>query len=990
MLRRLIVLFAVFLLMSSYAFSQDGKLRGRVVDGETGQPLIGANVYIEETTIGAATDVNGEYIILSLPPGTFTVRVSFIGYAPIIMSNVRISANLTTSQDFEMTSSAIQVGAIEVVSERPLIQRNTTNTVRFVTQEDIDNLPIRGIQNILALQAGVVQQDGTLYIRGGRAGEVAYFVDGARVTNPVFNTQNISVIQEAIEELQLQAGGYTAEFGGASSGIVRSNIRTGGSQLRLSLDYQTDRLGEPGSEAISSSVFGYQNAVFTIGGPIMNKLRFFFAGQHNYMHNRNVMYIEPFRFDSLVTDQLGGRPAGELLPGPVEFKRNHLPNNWRRINTGQGTLLYDLREIKLRLTGSYQEDKLPLGGSWPGVLAAYYNQQRNRIQTTNSYFINARATHLLGSNTFYEVGVSYQDRSFKAVDPDFGDNWQLYVDSLANAEIGYTEFRRKYAGPLAYSTINGFNFNHEQTPNNRYDKNQQSGIGVTFDLTSQIQSNWEIKTGGSIDMWTVRHYSIVNIQGYMEFLYGQDGNQLQTFPSDYERRIRLAKAGTINHYGYDVDGNKSDSDFDAPRKPLFASAYIQNKLEYTDLVLNVGLRYEHFTTKNKVFVDPADPSFDDNLDVVDESQLKDQDPFNYVLPRVSFSFPVTDHTIFYAMYGRYVQLPSLDQAFVGAVRMSRTVSPITRGNAFLTPVGYFVKPERTTQYEMGLRQMLGYNFAFTLSGFYKDLKDQLAVRRFASPDGLPLYTAYLSEDFGTVKGIELTLELRRTNRLAAKVNYTLSDARGTGSDSQSSFGVVEQPTIGRFPNFISQLDFNQTHRGSVMFDYRFARGEAGPVLEGLGVNLLLSFNSGHNYTQIFEPSELGQASPWTVGVRPLIDPRSRKPAEPLNTSVTPWIFNVDLNVNKMFYLGDMSLELYFIVLNLFDSKQVVNVYPSTGTPQDDGWLRSPLAASFVEIPNYVDFYQAINLNNRWAYMNATGNDLYGMPRQFRLGLKLEM
>ncbi len=997
MLRKYTMLFALVLLLPGILIAQDGKIRGRVIDMETGQPLLGANVFIEETTIGAAADINGEYIILGLSAGTYTIRVSFIGYAPIIMSNVRVSANLTTTQDFEMTSSAIQVGAIEVVSERPLINRNTTNTVRFITQEDLNNLPIRGLQNLVSLQAGVVQQDGRLYVRGGRAGELAYYVDGANTTNPIFNSENVSIIQEAIEELQLQAGGYTAEFGGANSAIVRTSVRTGGHNLNASVDYLTDRMASPGNEFLNTTGFGYSNIVITLGGPVTDQLRFFIAGQQNFLRNRDVMYLEPFRFEDLVTDNVGSRPPGEPLPGPVEIKRNHLPNNWFRSNVGQGTLLYDLNIIKLRFTGSYTAVKQPIGGSWPaimqgygGLAAGYFNQARNRLSTTETYFGNFRASHLVSEKLFYEIGFSYQSRGNWIVDPDFGHNWQLYVDRDANAELGYDGFTRKYAGPLPYSVINGFRFRHENAPNNRYDKNDQTGIGFNIDLTSQIYRNWELKSGASIDTWTVRHYSILNITGAMEFLYGEDGNIEQTFENDYDRRIRLGKAGTINHYGYDVDGNKVDSGYDAPRKPFFASAYVQNKLEYSDLVINIGVRYEHFDTKNKVFENPEKPDFNTTLDIVDEDKLKDQDPSNYLLPRVSFSFPVTDRTIFYAMYGKYVQMPSLNQAYVGTVRLSRTVSEITRGNAFLTPVGYFVQPERTTQYEMGIRQMLGDNFAFTVSGFYKDLDNQLAVRRFASSTGQPLYTAYLSEDFGTVKGLELTLELRRTSRLAAKVNYTLSDARGTGSDSQSSFGVVEQPTIGRFPNFISPLDFNQTHRGSVMADYRFNKGEGGQILEGMGLNLLLTFNSGHGYTHIFEPQELGQSDPWNVGVRPLIDPRSRKPAEPLNSSTTPWVFNLDLNLNKVFFIGRINTEVYLRIMNVFDSKQVINVFPSTGTPNDDGWLRSPLAASFIEIPNYADFYQAVNLNNRMAYMGATGNDTYGMPRRIQLGVKFEL
>jgi hypothetical protein len=991
MLRKYTMLVGLVLLLPGILIAQDGKLRGVVTDSQNGEPLIGANVFIEETTLGAATDERGEYIMLSIPPGTYTVRVSFIGYAPVILSNLRINANLTTTQDFQLTSSAIQVGSIEVVSERPLIHRNTTNTVRFVTQEDIGYLPFRGLQNIVALEAGVVQQNGNLHVRGGRAGEVAYFIDGANTTNPFFNSQNVSVIQEAIEELQLQAGGYTAELGGAGSAIIRTTVRTGGNQLHGSIDYQSDRLAAPGDEFLSTGSFGYQNVVGTIGGPITSRLRFFLAGQHNYLSNRDMMFIEPFYFDNLTLERAtGDLQAGEPLPWPLDFRQNHLPGNWQRSNSGQGTLLYDLNTIKLRFTGTYSSVKQPIGSSWPGALQGYYNQQRNRLSTTESYFGNIRATHLISEKMFYEIGIAYQSRSNWIVDPDFGHDWQLYADRQVNEEIGYTGFTGRYRGPLPYRVIDGFEFRHENAPNTRYDKDDQISIGGHLDITTQVERNWEVKAGGSVDMWTVSNYSILNIPGAMEFLYGEDGNNPAEFESEQERRVRLAKAGVINHYGYDVDGKKVSSGLDAPREPFFASAYIQNKMEFADLVLNVGLRMEHFDTKNKVFRNPEAPDFDSSLDIVDESALKDQDPVTHVMPRISFSFPVTDETIFYAMYGRYVQMPSLNQAYVGTVRMSRTVSPITRGNAFLTPVGYFVKPERTTQYEMGIRQMLTDNFAFTLSGFYKDLNDQLAVRRFTTSAGQPLYTAYMSEDFGTVKGIEFTLELRRTNRLSAKMNYTLSDARGTGSDSQSSFGVVEQPTIGRFPNFISPLDFDQTHRGTLMLDYRFPRGDGGPILEGFGINLLFTFNSGHGYTHIFEPSELGQANPWNVGVRPLIDPRSRKPAEPLNQSTTPWVFNLDLNLNKMFYIGNISTEVYLFVQNVFDTKHVINVFPSTGTPNDDGWLRSPLAAPFVNTPNYVEFYQAINLDNRWAYMGATGNDTLGEPRRVRLGIKIEI
>ena len=1002
------LLFATILaLLPAVLFAQDGKLRGRVTDSQSGEPLIGANVVIEGTSLGASSDINGDYIILGVPPGVYSVRTSYIGYAPVTISNVRVGSNITETLDFQLTSSTIQVEAVEVFADRPLIQKNTTNTVRVTTTEDIKNLPFRGLQNILALQAGVVQKDNNLYVRGGRAGEVAYFIDGAAVTNPVFNTENVSVIQEAIEELQLQAGGYTAELGGSNSAVARTTLRSGGTSYHGSLDYQTDDFAGPGNSFLGTSAFGYRNAVLTVGGPVpsMSNIRFFVAAQHNYLRQRSPMFLSPFKFEGLVEDGSGNRPAGTLLPneGTLEFKENYLYNNPQENNVVQGNVIFDMSPFKIKAEGSYGLLETNTRGDWPGALYWFYAQNRNRLQQTQTMFGNVRLTHVLNPTTFYEIGVSAQSRDFREFDRDFGQNWMAYMDSSANAALGdeYDVFQSKYQGPQDYKIIDAFSLAHENAPNNFFAKNNQFSIGASADFTSQMTGNWELKAGGRLDRWTVRNFSVGSIENYLRYRFGEDGKSPKSIANgdwvdEHERRVLLSKRGTINHYGYDVDGKRSDDGFDAAPQPMFASAYVQNRFEYRDLVLNFGVRYEYFDKDRATFPSPEDyvsTSFNQSLDIIDEAKLVESDPFQLVLPRISFSFPVTENTVFYAQYGKYAQMPSLNRLYVGNTSQSRTVSPVTRGNAYLTYVGLFMQPERTTQYELGIRQLLSDNFAFTLTGFYKDLKDQLATRLYA-PTGNRLFIAYLNQDFGTTKGLELTLELRRTNRLSTKVNYTLSDARGTGSNPNASQGAIEQ-NIGRPINIIGPLVHNQTHRGTLMLDYRWGKGDGGAVLEGLGFNALLTFNSGHNYTKIRPLSELGQSNPWTVGVEPLIDPRASFPVEPVNASTTPWVFNVDVNVSKVFYLANVTAELYVNVLNLFNSKQVLNVYPTTGTSEDDGWLTQPAATQFIQDQQYVDFYRAINLENRWAYMNSgtrsqQGNDIYGTPRQIRVGLKLEI
>jgi outer membrane receptor protein involved in Fe transport len=295
-----------------------------------------------------------------------------------------------------------------------------------------------------------------------------------------------------------------------------------------------------------------------------------------------------------------------------------------------------------------------------------------------------------------------------------------YPDSLANAAFDgaqISQWQRRYRGPDPYFTGQGFQFNAPGTPVNSYFTNQQRSMELSGDFVSQMSKSWEVKVGGRLESWNMRQYNITNIAGGLELLYGLNGNTPATFPDEETRRVQWARQAAVNNYGYDVYGNKVDggvTDQDAPKKPLFYSAYWQNKVEFRDLVLNLGLRYEGFNPRGRAFNDPTNIDFDENLDVIDETSLTEGPSYNYLLPRVNFSFPVTDKTVFYAAYGKYVQMPSLNNIYVGFVTLSRTVSPVSAGNAFLTPIGFLSEPERLTQYEVGFRQQLGEVAAFTL------------------------------------------------------------------------------------------------------------------------------------------------------------------------------------------------------------------------------------------------------------------------------------
>ncbi|HUI63944.1 MAG TPA: TonB-dependent receptor, partial [Bacteroidota bacterium] len=241
-MRKKCTLLAIILTAHALAVA-GGKIKGKVVDKLNGEPLIGATVSVVGTNLGAAVDPNGEYTILNVPADVYTLKASFIGYTALSVTNVRVNNDLTTSMDFRLSSEEVKLQAVEVVAERPLVNTSATNAVRITTNEDINALPVRGVNNILALSPGVVLQDNTVFIRGGRLDEVGYYLEGVSITNPIVGGRAVTLVQDAIEEIQVQAGGYNAEFGGANSGIIQQQLRSGTSTWKASAQYITDNVG---------------------------------------------------------------------------------------------------------------------------------------------------------------------------------------------------------------------------------------------------------------------------------------------------------------------------------------------------------------------------------------------------------------------------------------------------------------------------------------------------------------------------------------------------------------------------------------------------------------------------------------------------------------------------------------------------------------------------------------------------------------------------
>ena len=626
---------------------------------------------------------------------------------------------------------------------------------------------------------------------------------------------------------------------------------------------------------------------------------------------------------------------------------------------------------------------------------------------------------------FYEVSVSRYTQTREIFDPIFKDNWWVYNDSfsVANANPDFTTYSSAGTNPAPLD-ISGFPFNRPGTPTSFVDGDDRGSFylnekdtywSVGSSLTKQTEVH-ELKFGFDYQQWTTRRYqavlnsvrsAILNTYPALdavcdryyagEITQGAILDELittsQSTPAgqgnEAEFQALLRNTMRNDYFGYDVYGNETDvSGLDAPRKPVLGAAFIQDKIEYNDLILNAGLRIDYFDVDSWRFKDQASPVRDATNYTIDVSSMEKTATYTEISPRLGMSFPVSDRTVFHVQYGRFSQMPAMRDMFTGGAQLSQELGG---QNYNPQPTAFDIEPMRTTQYEIGFDRQFNDVASFDITGFYRDVKGQIQIARqdvASTAVNAEVFSYLQNGDFATTKGVEFVFKLRRTNRLRSELYYTLSDARGTGSTTVSGISGIENDSD--LPTIISPLDFNETHRGSMYFDYRWGADDGGAILSQLGINTLFTFTSGHNFT--YSTGSLGQGGAENGGILNSFDPRNRKPLESINQSNTPWTFQVDLRVDKGFNLLGMDAKAYGYVENLFNRRNAVNVYQRTGNTTDDGFLtNADLSTEIISASgglSYQQLYQAINLANRQHYWFNEGGDLLDEPRQIRFGIEL--
>ncbi|MEI6750654.1 MAG: TonB-dependent receptor, partial [Bacteroidota bacterium] len=354
----------------------------------------------------------------------------------------------------------------------------------------------------------------------------------------------------------------------------------------------------------------------------------------------------------------------------------------------------------------------------------------------------------------------------------------------------------------------------------------------------------------------------------------------------------------------------------------------------------------------------------------------DYEPQTSFMPRIAFSFPISDDALFFAHYDVLTQRPTSAEILTPTdyLFLATSGSP-TLNNPNL-------KPERTVDYELGFQQKITNASSLIISSFYREIRDQIQSFRYtgAYPN---TYYSYNNIDFGTVKGLTVTYDMRQTGNTRIRASYTLQFANGTGSDAETSKSLIQanQPNL----RSLIPLNYDRRHAINLMIDFRYGEGKEynGPVikntqiLKNTGFNITVGGGSGVPYTKSSKIYPLN-GSGFISGS--------------INGSRLPWQFKLDGRVDKDFTLStgkDKSgntkntfLNVYVQVLNILNAKNILGVYRATGNPDDDGYLAAaeyqPLIRSQLDEQSYRELY-ALRLN-------TPGN--YSSPRLIRLGVSL--
>ena len=928
--------FIICILFFSTIFgATTGKISGTVRDENSGEPLVGVNVVVEEASMGAATDMDGHYSIINLPPGTYTLRFSMIGYRPVRVTQVEVNIDLTTTIDVEMGTEDIQGEAVEVVAEREVVKKDVTSTTSIVDSRKIDMLPVTDMNEIVEMQAGMV--DG--HMRGGRSGEVQYRIDGMSVSDVYDGGQLITVSKEMIQEIQVVSGAFNAEYGQAMSGVVnvstKSNFPEWGGQVTLySGDYLTTHndlfMGTSKIDPIAT-----KNINVSLRGPLIkNKLSISFntrkVAWEGWLNGKDK--YNPWNISGVVGGpdgpqlySLGQDPMIDsiIVQQNMEEGANFdsLYNRYREIHEnplGDGdyqSMDWNTNQFYHGLIGWKITDKmdLTLQGSYRDYTwqeyDRYYRYVPDGILTRNekSYNFIAKINHSISTNTYYNLGFSQAQKEH-----------ETYNDKGLTA---YPE--------VSANRVDSYSFLTGGTDNNRFERKTLTNT-IKFDLTSQINRANKIKLGVQARLHEL------TMQDY-ELRPPEEKTTINPiFEDPLMQSPRIMDISSIYNSAYE-------------HNPKEYSAYIQDKIELQELIINIGLRADYFEPDGVVLSDPSDPSIynpikpehkNDPIEERKEYWYKDASSKMQISPRFGASFPFTDKGIIHVSYGHFFQIPPYELLYRNPEfdLGSGTGNVGVIGNANLNA-------KKNVKGEIGLKQEVYEGFVVDVTAYFQDIRNLAGTRNtlIDLAGGAAQYNKIDNTDFAYVKGLVLTLNYNSPAGYYGSLDYTYQIAKGTASDPEDARDAA---TSGSLPEvFLIPLDWDQRHTVNL---------NAGYDSQNWGINVVGRYGSGMPYTPIM-----------TTDISTTLQ----------NSEIMPYTLNFDMNLYYLTEFMGLQQRWFVRVRNVFDKLNANEVYPRSGEPDFTPEKQRVENLNLSEVVNTVD---------EW-FQNET---YYDEPRRIEIGVKI--
>jgi outer membrane receptor protein involved in Fe transport len=740
-----------------------GKIKGTIINSETNEPIIGANVFLEETIFGSVSDENGQYFILNVPPGSYTIRVSYIGYTPERVINVLVYSDRTTRKDFILKTLVLEGDEITVEAERSLIEKDRTNSASYTSSSEIEMMAVQEVEDIIQLQAGVVKDaGGKLHMRGGRHGEISYLIDGITVSDQFRGGAAVDVQNNWIQELQVISGSFNAEYGQAQSGVINVVTKEGSDDFGGSVSIST------GSHVSNNNDIFYNinnskikeidiNTDFDGPIPFINRGSYLFSIR-NYNSEGWLYGINRFKPEDTVpiqefiqfaqnnmTDE--ERLIGIKIPDSLQTGDNsYVPlNNVQKLSYFGKISFYPMKKLKFSYSMIYNSQN---GKSYSNYRR--YSPQGVANNYINNYNHIFKINHMLSNKTFYTVSYSsYHKKSEK----------KLYENPLDN----------RYQG-TPFST-NGFAFGG--TDNSRSDVSNKSNT-LKVDFSSQIDYFNQIKMGIEYKWHELNYYS------------------LSTVTSGPVSQIPVLSIPEVN----------TSLQNTYQKTPFEASVYIQDKMEFNEFIINAGLRYDYWDSRSVIPSDPrATTKPDDGIRL--DTDFNPSEAMTQLSPRFGMAYSFSDNGVVHASYGHFFQIPKLSYIF------SNSEFEVELGGLQTVMGNANLKPEKTVTFELGLQQELNNLVAINLAIYNKTIRNLLSQEIISTYDE-KVYARYINRDYGNVRGITASLE-KKSSLLSWGVDYTYQIAKGNASDPNAVFVDFQSNPPKESEKQVVPLDWDQRH-----------------------------------------------------------------------------------------------------------------------------------------------------------------------------------